>query len=66
MHSPTIWDRGECCPAQPRVLVGKGDLRLMFCMHHFNKYEVALLAGGWEIIIKDDSGLKDKVVAEAR
>lgn len=67
MDSLTVADRGDCCPAQARVLVGKEDLRLMFCLHHFNKSEMALLAGGWEIILDDrDSLLAQAVGAEVR
>lgn len=63
MDSLTLMDRGDCCPAQARFLVGKGRFRLMFCWHHLNVHEEALLANGWEIIIKDVSGLHDKVGA---
>lgn len=63
MDTLTMIDRGDCCAAQARVLVGKGSLRLMFCLHHFNKHQEALLADDWEIIIKDMLGLEDKVGA---
>jgi len=64
MDSLTMSDRGDCCPAQARVLVGKGKYRLMFCMHHFRKNEDALLTGGWEVIIQDTTGLVEKVGVE--
>lgn len=31
------------------VSVFKGELTLMFCSHHFNRFEPTLLAGGWEV-----------------
>jgi len=40
-------------------------MRLMFCMHHYNKNAEALLTDGWKVIIQDDTGLKDKVGAGA-
>lgn len=67
MDSLTVADRGDCCPAQARVLVGKEASRLMFCLHHFNKNEVLLLAGGWEIILDDRKALLASTVgAEVR
>jgi hypothetical protein len=58
MDSLTMLDLGDCCPAQARYLLGKNDLKLMFCIHHFRKNEVALLNDGWSIIISNLSGLE--------
>jgi len=64
MDSLTVADRGDCCPAQARALVGKGDLRLMFCYHHYQKYSIRLLAEGWEVIITDFDSLLAKTGAD--
>ena len=67
MDTLTMSDRGDCCPAQARVLIGKDELRLMLCLHHFNKYSNALLAGDWYIMLDDRDGLLAKPVgAEVR
>lgn len=66
MDSLTLMDRGDCCPAQARVLVGRNDLRLMFCRHHYAFHEDALLTSGWDVIIMNDMGLGDKVGVETR
>lgn len=64
MDSLTVADRGDCCPAQARALMGKGGLRLLFCYHHYNKYVEALIKDGWEVIIQDFDGLIAKAGAE--
>ena len=64
MDSLTISDRGDCCPAQARVLAAKGNLRLMFCYHHYKLHAENLLKDGWEIIIDDTADLLPKAVAK--
>lgn len=64
MDTLTMIDRGDCCPAQARVLVGKRNSRIMFCHHHYNKNSEALLADGWEVLIDDRSSLIAKSGAE--
>jgi hypothetical protein len=61
MDTLTMVDRGDCCSAQARMLVGKGDLRLMLCFHHGGKHRNSLLAQGWEVIIENHEGLKQAV-----
>ncbi len=63
MDSLTMVDRGDCCPAQARYLVGKEELRLMFCSHHFRKNEAALIASGWTILISDLEDLQQEASA---
>jgi hypothetical protein len=53
METLTMVDRGDCCSAQARILVSKGDLRLMFCSHHFSYYSLQLMQQGWQIVIDD-------------
>lgn len=64
MDALTVADRGDCCPAQARVLVGKGERRLVFCYHHYRLHMDKLLSEGWKVIIDDTAGLLSRTVAE--
>lgn len=65
MNTLTMMDRGDCCPAQARVLAGKdGQESLLFCLHHFNMHEVKLTSQGWEILIDDRASLLAKTGVE--
>lgn len=64
MDSLTMADSGDCCPAQARVLVGKGSQRLMFCYHHYRLHMDKLLFDGWKVIVDDMAGLLVKIGAD--
>jgi hypothetical protein len=66
MDSLTMADRGDCCPAQARVVMAKGDYRILMCHHHYGKHAESLLTDGWEIIIDDRDQLVAKTGAEVR
>lgn len=61
MDTLTLVDRGDCCSAQARMLVGKDQYRLMLCFHHGAKHRATLLQQGWEIIVENHEGLKQPV-----
>lgn len=42
-------DRCDKCNAQAYVKVTKGDLDLIFCAHHFTKFEFSLVEQGFVV-----------------
>lgn len=45
------------------VMVFKGELVLLFCSHHFNRFEPTLLGAGWEVYL--DLRTEELVTADA-
>lgn len=62
----TALDRCDACAAQARVRVRRAALDLVLCGHHFNRHELALMAGGWLVnhdaraeLLKRHTDIKD-------
>ena len=46
----TLFDRCDGCGAGAVMQANKGDDALLFCYHHKQKHEDALLNAGWEVV----------------
>jgi len=59
METLTAMDRCDRCSSAALTAYGKnGDVQIMFCNHHSNKYSDGLLLQGFDLIIDNRSVLE--------
>ena len=58
-------DRCDSCSAEALVLVKGVTGELMFCGHHYNKNEAALVNFAYEVIDERDKLIENKLIGDA-
>lgn len=56
--------RCDRCGFRAYVLVMLRDLVLVFCKHHFEQHELALMAAGWDTIVDSRDELLVRVAED--
>ena len=60
-----VADRCDSCNSQAYVLVKGVSGDLMFCGHHYNKHEAALIKFSYEIIDEREKLIQNKAIGSA-
>lgn len=66
MNSEQLGPHAQCdrCGFRGYVLVMLRDLVLIFCKHHFEQHELALLLDGWDVIVDSRDELLARVTTD--